>query len=1021
MRALVTTVAFAVVLATPGLAFAQGAMTNGANHPGAISFPGELDEWTFTAAQGDALSISIGEVLPATDPMFFPWIRLIGPNGALLDSGAGALVGQIDITAPLSGAYTVRVSSSDNGNDGTGAYLLTLAKTPGTFVVPSGDEGGPLTNGDNHPGRIHLGDLDQWTFTAAQGDAITLSIGEVFEGQVDPGLVPWIRLRSPTGALLSSDTGALAAQINIASAPMAGIYTVVVGTADNSRDTTGLYRLTLAKTPGTFIVPAGDEGGPLANGIASAGAIHLGDIDQWTFTAAQGSAITVSISEVVQQPDTGFVPWIRLRGPTGTLLASDTGALTAQININAPASGLYTVIAGTGDNGNDTTGVYLITVLGSTTVSVPTTVNDAYATSLNVPLTVPAPGVLTNDASNGGGPMTAELVSPVSSGTLILAANGSVTYAPAPGFAGTVSFTYRAVNGAGPGNVATVVLTVTTTATVEPPTGVFVSSVVGNTVTLRWTPPPGGLPPTDYVLEGGVNPGEVLASIFVGSANPIYTFVAPTGAFHARIHTLSGASRSGPSNEIRIFVNVTGRTIGSCGSARPGERLVCRARLAQHIRRRCSRRPGPRRDGRGHHLDCAWPGRQFPLRRRPSWRLRAGSPSRQRRRQQPPVECRHPDVPRGLLGGPSTACQVPGVPKRQHDRRDLGPGNQRTGAHHLCAERDWSVCGLLRHDRANVEWNRRTGQLPAERCGREPLRDQRGHVLAARRDSVAGGPVCRSAVGSSRIRQREGSTMANETTRRDMLKTSLAVAGLGLAGDAGMGLAGAGAGRNARAVHRLAGELQPEAGAGPPPARHPHDRRRRSRRRISSSPRSTTAIPVVDPGAVSAEGRRAWSTRPPALSLDDLRKMGNAELVAGFECSGNRRPLQGLCGNGRWTGVPLQDGARAGRPQGQRPRVRVLRRRPRTGRSRVPHPEVQGRTAVRPQPAARQGAVTGAVPRLRAQRRAAHAAPGLAAPPDRARLVRRAEREVALARSTRRRISTSASSRRAGTGRSRAR
>lgn len=46
--------------------------------------------------------------------------------------------------------------------------------------------------------------------------------------------------------------------------------------------------------------------------------------------------------------------------------------------------------------------------------------------------------------------------------------------------------------------------------------------------------------------------------------------------------------------------------------------------------------------------------------------------------------------------------------------------------------------------------------------------------------------------------------------------------------------------------------------------------------------------------------------RPKSLSLDDLKKMGNAELVSGFECSGNRRPLQGLSGNGRWTGIPLK-------------------------------------------------------------------------------------------------------------------
>jgi DMSO/TMAO reductase YedYZ molybdopterin-dependent catalytic subunit len=46
--------------------------------------------------------------------------------------------------------------------------------------------------------------------------------------------------------------------------------------------------------------------------------------------------------------------------------------------------------------------------------------------------------------------------------------------------------------------------------------------------------------------------------------------------------------------------------------------------------------------------------------------------------------------------------------------------------------------------------------------------------------------------------------------------------------------------------------------------------------------------------------------RPVTLSLAELRAMPSVELVAGFECSGNRRPLQGLSSNGRWTGVPLR-------------------------------------------------------------------------------------------------------------------
>ena len=46
--------------------------------------------------------------------------------------------------------------------------------------------------------------------------------------------------------------------------------------------------------------------------------------------------------------------------------------------------------------------------------------------------------------------------------------------------------------------------------------------------------------------------------------------------------------------------------------------------------------------------------------------------------------------------------------------------------------------------------------------------------------------------------------------------------------------------------------------------------------------------------------------RPMSLSLDDLRGLPGTDLVFGFECSGNRAPVNGLSSNGRWTGVPLR-------------------------------------------------------------------------------------------------------------------
>jgi DMSO/TMAO reductase YedYZ molybdopterin-dependent catalytic subunit len=63
--------------------------------------------------------------------------------------------------------------------------------------------------------------------------------------------------------------------------------------------------------------------------------------------------------------------------------------------------------------------------------------------------------------------------------------------------------------------------------------------------------------------------------------------------------------------------------------------------------------------------------------------------------------------------------------------------------------------------------------------------------------------------------------------------------------------------------------------------------------------------PTIDPTAFKLK-LTGLVERPTSFSLEDLRKLGNAELIAGFECSGNRRPLQGLSSNGRWTGLPLK-------------------------------------------------------------------------------------------------------------------
>jgi hypothetical protein len=246
-------------------------------------------------------------------------------------------------------------------------------------------------------------------------------------------------------------------------------------------------------------------------------------------------------------------------GLPGPHVSGCVAAPSNQVELSLPQTGIYAILIR--DFFNTTVGMFSVTVqcLSGSCIPPPpppTAANDTYGATFNTALVIVPPGVLANDNSNGGGAMTALLSSATTNGSLSLNANGGFTYTPAPGFSGSDSFTYRAVNSAGPGNVATVTIIVATSTTPLAPAGLHVSSIVGNLVTLRWTILSGGVAPTNFVLEGGLLPSQVLASLATGSTAPIFTFVAPTGSFYVRLHALSGAVRSDASNEIRIHVNV---------------------------------------------------------------------------------------------------------------------------------------------------------------------------------------------------------------------------------------------------------------------------------------------------------------------------------------------------------------------------------------------------------------------------------------------------------------------------------
>lgn len=256
----------------------------------------------------------------------------------------------------------------------------------------------------------------------------------------------------------------------------------------------------------------------------------------------------------VQAAGTGVVPdgsyrTSQLGGPGAT------GASTAMNPVFAglPSAGTWTLRltdGGAGDIGS---------VVGATltleTAPVPSATADAFSTGYLQTLSVEAPGVMVNDDANGVSSVSVERVAPPAHGTLVLQPTGAFTYVPHPGFAGIDTFQYRLFGGFGPSPAVTVSLTVRPPTNLQSPFELVASEIVGQQVTLRWKAAPGPAP-SDFVLEGGVTPGQSLAVIGVGGPLPILSFQAPRGVFFVRVRSVAAGAASAPSNEIRIVVEV---------------------------------------------------------------------------------------------------------------------------------------------------------------------------------------------------------------------------------------------------------------------------------------------------------------------------------------------------------------------------------------------------------------------------------------------------------------------------------
>jgi Cys-rich repeat protein len=304
--------------------------TNGSLRSGTIC-GSDIDLWTFSAGAGDGVSVTLVRGTGTGTPTF----TVENGSGGVVASGTADSPAEI-ASAP-GGALFVRVRAT--GGDVDYSLRATTTAAPPQCVqqdAEPNDAAGQaiaLVPATTVNGQICANDVDQWRFTAAALDDVTVAL---------TGSNVRARVFDAGGAVVGEGTSTFTIT-DVA----AGSYRVEVRGALSTTEAAYTLRVTLTPEPqpdpctegglepDSFAAPR-----PIAtDGSAAAGRICTGDTDFFRFDVVGTQTVSISVRF---EDDDGDLD-IRLKDAGGATLTSSSGVSDEELIVRSLSAGSYTV------------------------------------------------------------------------------------------------------------------------------------------------------------------------------------------------------------------------------------------------------------------------------------------------------------------------------------------------------------------------------------------------------------------------------------------------------------------------------------------------------------------------------------------------------------------------------------------------------------------------------------------------------------------------------------------------------
>ncbi|MDB5425721.1 MAG: thrombospondin [Phenylobacterium sp.] len=397
-----------------------------------------------TSATGLEDQVSIAVVLSGTDAngtvASFKLANL--PLNGILRDGGGNLITTSTVIPATGNAATIYFTPTANWNGST-TFLYAATDNQATFDSSPATATITITPVNDPP--VAVNDAG----TTLEDTAITFTASQLKVNDSDPENDP-LTITSVQGgvhgqALLNGDgTVTFTPEANYNGAGASFTYTISDG-----------HGGTATATVNVTVTPVNDP--PVA--VNDAGSTPE-DVPV-TFTTAQ---------LIVNDSDPDHDPLIiqSVQGAdhgTVVLNADGTVTFTPAADYNGPASFKYTISDGHGGTATATVNVDVTPVNDP-----PVAVNDAGSTPEDVPVTFTTAQLIVNDSDPDHDPLAIQSVQDADHGTVVLNADGTVTFTPVADYNGPASFKYTISDGHG--GTATATVNVDVTPVNDPPVAV---------------------------------------------------------------------------------------------------------------------------------------------------------------------------------------------------------------------------------------------------------------------------------------------------------------------------------------------------------------------------------------------------------------------------------------------------------------------------------------------------------------------------------------------------------------------